>query len=311
MRKIMKCKSNQLCTKKSKTGVLIKRSIISWLLIFPALYILYFFKYRPQVLGTIWSFFGMRGYTITSFVGLDNYKRIFADPNFQKAFVNTLKYLFWSLVIGFPLPIILAVCLDEIKYFRKTARFFVYFPAILPGTAVALMWYFIYYPDASGLLNIVLAKLGCDPYTWLQDGRFTILYIILSMSWSGCGPTAIYYFSALQSVQQELYEAVIVDGGGFWTRVRVVTLPHLSGIVLLFFIKQIMGVFTIMEQPMLMTDGGPNGASDTLGYLIYKYGFVYNKPQFSMALGVVMFLLLMIFTVFYFFAEKNNKNNIM
>ena len=276
-----------------------KNNIIAWLLIFPALFLLYFFKYRPQILGTFWSFFNMKGYQITTFAGIENYRRIFADPNFWQALINTLKYIFWSIVVGYLPPIFIAICLEEICRLRTTTRFLVYFPAVLPASSVALIWFFIYYPGASGLLNMILLKIGIEPYIWLQDSRLTILYIIIMMTWTGCGPAALYYFSALQSVQHELYEAITIDGGGFFTKLRVVTLPHIYGIALLFFIKQILGVFSVMEQPMLMTDGGPNGASESLGLLIYKYGFVYNKPQFSMALGVIMFIILLFLTFFY------------
>lgn len=276
-----------------------KKNAIGLLLIFPAVFLLYFFKYRPQILGFYWSFFKMIGFKPSEFIGFENYIRIFNDKNFTQAFVNTLKYVLWSITVGYIPPIIIAICLDEIRHLRKTARFIVYFPSILPATAAALIWYFLYYPDASGLLNMFMSRFGISPYVWLQDGRFSILYIIFMMTWSGCGPAAIYYFSALQGVSHELYEAVTIDGGGFWTKLRVVTVPHLYGIALLFFIRQILGVFSVMEQPMLLTDGGPNGTTTSFGLLIYQYGFVYNKPQFSMALGVIMFLMLMLLTVFY------------
>lgn len=295
--------------KRLRRKALFKNNAVALLLIFPALFLIYFFKYRPTIFGAYWSFFDMNGFKPTNFVGFENYIRIFKDPNFSQAFVNTLKYVFWSVVIGFIPPIIIAICMEEIKHMRKTVRFIIYFPSILPATATALIWFFLFYPDPSGLFNMLLSKFGVDPYIWLQDGRFTILYIILMMTWSGCGPAAIYYFSALQGVPSELYEAVTIDGGGFWTKLRVVTLPHLYGIILLFFIKQILGVFSVMEQPMLMTDGGPSGASTSFGLLIYKYGFVYNKPQFSMALGVIMFFILISLTFFYNYMDKKIENS--
>lgn len=305
----MKTNNNVTLTKKKlRRRAAMRQNLVAWALIFPALFLLYYFTFRPQILGTVWSFFNMTGYKITNFIGLENYRRVLADPNFSQALVNTFKYILWSLVIGFIPPIAIAICLDELRRFRNTARFLVYFPSILPSTATALIWYFLFYPDASGLLNMFTSVFGIEPYIWLQDGRFTILYIVIMMTWSGFGATAIYYFSALQGIQHELYEAVTIDGGGFWTKLRTVTIPHIKGIALLFFIKQIIGVFSVMEQPMLMTDGGPNGASTSLGLLIYKYGFVFNKPQFSMSLGVLMFLLLMVLTVFYYFMNRHIEN---
>ena len=124
------------------------------------------------------------------------------------------------------------------------------------------------------------------------------------MTWSGCGATAIYYFAALQGVNRELYEAALMDGAGFIRRFFTVTFPHISGIVLLFLVRQIISVFSIVDQPMQMTDGGPNGASNTLGLLAYKYGFVNIEPQNAMAVGVIMFLIMIVFTCFYFYLNK-------
>lgn len=274
------------------------------MLIVPALICIYYVIIRPQITGITWSFYNMQGYKITTFAGLDNYKRILSDNQFYRTLFNTILYVIWSVVVGFLLPIIMAVMLNEAVHMRNTFRFIVYFPSVLPGVAIMLLWYLMYSPDASGLLNIVLSKFGCEPYTWLQDEKWTILYIILSMTWSAAGSTALYYFASLQGVSRELYEAATMDGAGFFKRMWHITLPHMSGIILLMFVKQIIGVFSIMEQPMQMTDGGPNGASLTLGLLSYRYGFVNNRPQLAMAVGVVMFIILMVMTCFYYAVDK-------
>lgn len=281
-----------------------KREIGAWLLLLPAALSIYLFVIRPQLTGIYWSFFNMRGYSVEGFVGLDNYRAVISDTAFLRTLWNTCQYVLWSLLIGYTLPIIVAVILNEMVHLRKTFRFFVYFPTVLPAVAVCLLWYFMYYPDQGGLLNIVGSWFGIEPYEWLQDSRYTILYIVISMTWNGCGATAIYYFAALQGVNRELYEAALVDGAGFIRRFFAVTFPHISGVALLFLVRQIIGVFSIMEQPMQMTDGGPNGASNTLGLLAYKYGFVSIKPQMAMAVGVIMFLILMVFTGFYFVLNK-------
>ena len=281
-----------------------RKNIVAWALICPVLLCIYFFILRPQVSGIYWSFFDMRGYTITKFVGLDNYKRVLSDTMFLKTLWNTVQYVIWSLVIGFPIPVVVAVLLNEMAHFRNGFRLWVYFPSILPGVAVMTLFTMLYYPDMSGLFNAVLSKFGIAPYEWLQDSRWTILYIIIAMTWSGAGGTAIYYFAALQSVSRELYEAAIIDGAGFIRRFLTVTFPHIAGIMLLFLVRQIIGVFSIMEQVLQLTDGGPNGASQTLGLLAYRYGFVNVRPQLAMAVGVVMFLILSVFTVFYFGLNK-------
>lgn len=281
-----------------------KRDVSAWILILPALLLIYLCILRPQIMGTYWSFFDMKGYKVQEFVGLENYRTVWADSMFLKTLWNTCQYVLWSILVGYFLPIVIAILLNEMVHLRNTYRVLIYFPSILPAAGVALLWYLMYYPDAGGLLNMVGGFFGLEPYVWLQDGKWTILYIIISMTWSGCGSSVLYYFAALQGVSRELYEASIIDGAGFVRRIRTITLPHIAGISLLFLVRQIIGVFSVMEQPLQMTDGGPNGASTSLGLLAYRYGFVSIKPDLAMAVGVIMFLILVVITCFYFYLDK-------
>lgn len=297
--------------KKSKIISAFTKDVTAWVLILPSLFLIYFLVLRPQILGFYWSFFEMRGFTPLDFIGLDNYKRVLTDTVFMKTFLNTWKYVLWSLTIGFVIPFVIAIIMNEIIHFRKIIRTVVYFPTVMPIVAVSMLWYFMYFPDASGLLNTFLAKVGIEPYVWLQDPKFTILYIVISMTWSSMGSTAIYYFSVLQGLNRELYEAAMMDGAGFFRRIRVVTIPHMSGILSLFFVRQIISVFSVMEWPMQMTDGGPDNASLSLGLLNYRYAFMNGRPQLALAQGVVMFLILSVFTVLYFYINKRLEENQM
>lgn len=293
----------------AKLAAVLKKNWGAWLLLLPAVVCIYFFIIRPQIECIYWSFFNMKGYTLQDFAGLDNYKRVLSDTTFLKTLWNTCQYVLWSLLIGAGLPVVIAVILNEMVHIRNTLRFCVYFPSALPGVAIMMLWYLIYYPDQGGLLNMILSHFGAGPYGWLQDENWTILYIVISMTWSGAGATAIYYFAALQGVSKELYEAALIDGAGFVRRFRVVTFPHISGVFLLFVVKQIIGVFSIMEQPLQMTDGGPNDASLTLGLMAYRYGFVSVRPQLAMAVSVIMFVILLFLTCFYFKLNKKIESN--
>lgn len=287
------------------------KEINAWLLLTPALLCIYFLVIRPQILSAYWSMFDMKGLQPTRFAGFNNYARVLKDTVFFKAFVNTWVYVLWSILIGFIIPFAIAIIMNEMRRFRKAIRLIVYLPSIIPAVAVSMLWYFMYFPDGSGLLNMALGVANIKPYAWLQDGKFTILYIIISMTWSGMGATAIYYFAGLQGINTELYEAAIMDGAGFFERIKIVTIPQMSGMLILFFLRQIISVFNIMEQPLQMTDGGPNNSSLTLGLLNYRYAFVNYKPQFAMALGIIMFITLSILVLIYFKASKRIEENQM
>jgi len=257
----------------------------------------------------VWSFFKMKGYTPTEFIGLRNYVEVISDTQFIPTLVNTLEYVLWSFVVGFIPPVIIAVMINEMVHLKSFFKTFTYLPAVIPGVAAYLIWYFVYSPDTTGLLNMLLSKIGMEPYVWLNDERFTILYIIISSTWHAFPGTMVLYLAALQSVQVELYEAATVDGAGMFCKLRNVTIPQISGMLLLGFVNQIIGVFQTMEQPMTMTGGGPNNASITVGLQLYKYGFVNGRAGHAMALGVIIFLILIVVTSFYFYLNKKIEKN--
>ena len=227
---------------------------------------------------------------------------------FIKTLVNSAKYVLWSFVIGFLPPIIFAVILNEIVHMNAFLKFSIYFPQIVPAVAAALIWYFLYLPGDGGVLNIILQKIGLPQQQWLQNSKQTIPLIIVMMTWQGCGGSMILYLASLQGINQELYEAAKIDGANIPTRFANVTLPAIFPIILLQFVRQIIGVFQVMIEPMTMTGGGPNGASISIGYQLYKYGFVSGRVGHAMALGVIIFVILLVMTVFYFKLEKRVNN---
>ena len=295
--------------KKSK-NVKLKRTLGVWLLLLPAVIALYLMIWRPSVMGIVWSFFKMKGYTPVEFAGLENYIRVFTNTEFWPIMGNTIEYVFWSFVIGFIPPILIAFMLNEMVHFRSTMRIIIYLPAILPGITVLLLWYFIYSPETSGMLNILLAKLGMDPYIWLNDSRFTIMFIVIQMTWAAFPGTMFLYYTTIQGISIDLYEAATIDGAGPFRRFWNVSLPQISGLLILNVVRQLIGVFQVMQEPMVLTGGGPNGASTSLGYQLYQYGFVQGRVGQALALGTVTFVILIFATLFYFKLNKKVEDNL-
>ena len=307
----MKRKKNDINPGLKRRKGLKAADLWAWCLFVPLIFGIITFSIIPQIQSLGWSFFDMKGYKLSGFVGFDNYKRVLTNTVFLKTLWNTVQYVLWSIVIGYFLPIIVAVVMNEIVHFRNAMRIFVYFPTVLPGVAVTMLWYFMFYPSEAGMLNTLLGHLGVAPFEWLQNSKYVIPLIIVSSTWGGCGGTSIYYFSALQGVSRELYEAAIIDGAGFFKRLKTVAFPHIAGISVLFLVRQIISVFSTMEKPMQMTGGGPNNASLSLGLLSYRYGFVSMKPQLASAINVIMFLILIFATIFYYKLDKKISENQM
>jgi len=162
----------------------------------------------------------------------------------------------------------------------------------------------MYYPSESGMLNTLLSLFGTEPSTWLQNSAWTIPLIILSLTWKGFGGTTIIYLASVQGISNELYEAAKIDGAGGFRRVWSIMVPQMFPVMALYFVKQIIGVFQIMQEPLLMTGGGPNNASLSLALQSYNYAFLYFQPQNALALGTITFMILIGLTIVYFAMNK-------
>lgn len=282
-------------------------NLSGWGLLLPVLVCLIIVKWHPIISGIVRSFYATRGYETTEFVGLKNYINVITDTLFVKTFFNTIKYVLWSLIIGFVPPLLLGVLLNEVRHFKRGFRVLTYLAGLVPSVAVTLIWGYIYNPGETGFLNMLLSFAGIPPQGWLQNATLSIPLMIVMMTWSGTPSSAIIYLAALKGVPNELYEAAIIDGSGIWKRFWNVTFPSIAGTALLLVTRQVINVFQIMEQPLMLTGGGPDNATMSLNLTSYNYAFTYMQVSRSLALSTCTFLFLIILTVLYFKMEKKIK----
>lgn len=285
-----------------------KSDLIGWLIMIPTLILFAFFIWAPLIENIKLSLYEADGLRLVKFVGLDNYISVLKHPDFWDAFRNTFIYIFWSLLIGFFVPIIAAVLISETVHFKGLFKIGIYFPNIMPGLATIIMWGFFYRPGATGTLNIILSKIGILPQDWLTNSSWTIPLIIISMTWKAAGSTALIYLAGISSINPELYEAATIDGTTVLQRIRHITLPHLFSLGKTLLILQIISVFQILYEPMVMTNGGPNNSSISIMQLVYNFAFRdYNFPKAS-ALSVLICIILVILSGIYFkVVSKNEK----
>ena len=270
--------------KKKPSGFLI-RNISGWMLIMPSVLLFIVLVWRPILIGISYSFFELKGFEPVSFIGLKNYADVLSDTNFIQTLKNTVAYVGYSLLIGFPIPFICAIILNELVHAQGYFKTTTYLPAIIPSIAICMIWKMIYMDGEGGLLNMILYYFGISPVGWLSNKHLAIPMIIIMMSWHGFGATLIMYLATLQSVNNELYEAARLDGAGIFRRIQHVLFPHMKGLLLLMLVKQIIGVFNVTEQPLTMIGGGPNGASMSLGLTNYYYAFQYGQYDKALALS--------------------------
>lgn len=303
-RKKMKNETGNKSKRFADKFVMLKNESFMWLLLLPTVFSLLLCRWNPIFRGMITSLFHTKGFKLVNFVGLQNFRNVLNDTMFIQTLFNTFSYVFWSLLIGILPPLVLAIALNEAVHFKQGFKVLTYLPAIAPGLAASMIWLNIYSPAPGGLLNVALNAIGLPASQWLLNKSITIPLIVVSMTWKGYGVTMLLYLSALQSVSHELYEAAVIDGAGIWKRIFKITIPHLSPTMLLLIVQQMIAVFQVFDQPLVMTDGGPNNASLTLGLTSYKMAFTYMQVDRSMALGTISFFILLIATLFYFRMQK-------
>jgi multiple sugar transport system permease protein len=288
------------------SGVGIRKNISGWLIMLPTLVLFAFFVWVPLIESVHLSLFRANGMRLIQFAGLQNYADVFEHPDFWPAIRNTFAYTFWSLIIGFLAPVALAVIINEVRAGKSFFKTSVYMPNVVPGMAMVMLWGFIFRPGETGILNILLNRMGVESQPWLTNPHWTIPLIIITLTWKGAGATTLLYIAGLQGIDPELYEAAIIDGAGIFKRIRYITLPCIYNLARTLLILQIISVFQILYEPLVMTNGGPNNASISIMHLVFKFAFEkFDYPK-AAAVSVIISIMLVALTALYFKINKRH-----
>lgn len=286
-----------------------RRDLIGWLVMLPTLILFAFYVWEPLIENIRLSLYTAVRYETKDFVGLANYVRVLKNPDFMAAFKNTFSYTFWSLIIGFLVPIVLGILISETVHMKGFFRTGIYFPNIVPGIATIWIWNYFFTPGPTGVLNILLGKIGIEPQIWLNNPKWTIPLIVVTMTWKSAGSTALIYMANISSISPDLYEAATIDGASIWQRIRHITLPSVFGLAKTLLILQVISVFQIMYEPMILKNGGPNNASISLMMLQYRYAFRDFDFPAGAALSVMICFILIILSGLYMKLTANKEEN--
>lgn len=295
-------------TLQSKKIKFTKSDLVGWAVMLPTLILFAFFVWEPLLESVRMSLYSARGVELQEFVGLKNYIAVWNNVDFKAAFLNTFKYIGWSLIIGFIVPIIAAVFISETVHLKGLFRTAIYFPNIIPGIAVSIMWVYFFRPGDTGVLNILLSKVGIAPSVWLNNAALVIPLIVIALTWKGFGSTSLIYMAGISGVNPEYYEAAAIDGAGVFQRIIHVTIPCILSLGKTMFILQVIAVFQILYEPLVLTNGGPNNASLSIMLLVYRYAFKdYNYPC-AAALSVMICIVLILLSGLYMKLTKSKDD---
>lgn len=267
-------------------------SVAALLFLLPLLVIFGVFSWGPIVRGVMLAFQRYRVGEPASWVGLENFDYVLSSPGLWNAVGNTLWYTLLALVLGMPVPLIVAILVSEARRYRALFMVIAYIPVILPSVVAALLWKQLYDPAPTGTLNYLLRFVGIGPFEWLNSSSGAMPSIVLEATWASFGSATVIYIAALIGVRSDLYESAELDGAGVFSRIWHVTLPQIRPVLLVMILLQLIGTMQVFTEPFLMTGGGPGDSTVTVLMLVYNYAFLSDDLSAAAALSVLLVVLL-------------------
>lgn len=280
----------------------LKNNIIGWSFVTVAALLITIFYFYPMIQAFILSLQSGAG-TNLQFVGLDNYIRLFSDSTFITAVKNTFIYLIVQVPIMIILGLLISVLLNDktlkLKGFFRTA---IFLPCVTSLVAYSVIFKYLFALD--GLVNQFLMKLHIisGPIQWLTDPFWAKVTIIIAITWRWTGYNMIFYLSALQNVDESIYEAAKIDGASAFQQFFKITIPMLTPIILFTSITSTIGTLQIFDEIMNITRGGPGNATTSISQYIYNLSFKYT-PDFGYA-ATVSYAIVFLIIIFAFIQFK-------
>lgn len=280
----------------------LRQAGIGWIFIIPFIVMFVVFYLGPLLVGIGMSFTDMRSTDVTDPLGVDpvgveNYLRLANDEAMRKAAINTAVFVVTCLPLTIGLGLAAAVALNS-GIARLPAAFFrlgYYLPNITSIIGIAVAWKFLLEPEA-GLINRLLELVGIQGPAWLQDETTALPSIIVMTAWRSFGFNMVVLLAALQSIPRELYEAAEVDGAGKWAKFRSVTVPSLRPVLLFCTVYSSVGFMQFMEEPLIMTQGGPLNSTLSASLAIFKQ-FGVGNYGYAGAASSVLFVVIVALAV--------------
>jgi len=253
-----------------RRGKLMAFPLRPYLLLLPSLIFLTLFTFLP-IIEVAWSslFRTAYGQHDASFVGFGNYLRVFTDGAFRNALLNNLLYALGTILPSLVIALALALALNDSSRFKAIVRSLVFLPTLIPLVAAAALFSFIFLPGI-GLLDHYIAMLGLHGFNWLGDPDIALASLVVLTVWKNAGYYMLFYLAGLQAIPSDLGEAAKLDGASSWQRLRHITLPLLAPTTGFVAVIALINVITAVDHVVVLTRGGPNGATNLLLYYIYQ-----------------------------------------
>ena len=287
-----------------RTALALRRDWQLWVLMLPCLAFFIVFCYFPMY-GVQIAFRDYKaafGITGSQWVGLKYFEKFFSIYYCGRMFLNTFLLNFFGLLFGFPVPILLAIMLNQLrgKRFKGFAQTAIYVPHFISTVVLAGMIYLFFSPT-NGIINSLITAAGGKSIYFIMEADWFRPLFIGSEIWQNAGWNTILYIATLTSIDPQLYEAATIDGATRWNKIRHIDLPHLVPIAVMMLILNCGSLLSSnTDKALLLQTSGNMATSDILGVYVYNVGIAASKAQYSYAsaiglcLNVINFVIIML-----------------
>ncbi|GHV53635.1 sugar ABC transporter permease [Spirochaetia bacterium] len=270
--------------------------VVPYLFILPNMILFLVFMIIPIFMTGWYSLVRWNGMGTPKFIGLTNYFYIFQDGVFLKSLWNTLAFTGVTVPILMALALAFAIMLNQNINLRGFFRGAMYVPSIISTVVAGMVFIWLFDPQL-GLINYVIRVAGGTTVEWSTDPRYAMVMIIVGTIWGRTGYNMVIYLAALQGIPPEYYEAAKIDGASPWQSFRHITMPMLNATHMFVLITCVIHSFRSFDLIYVMTKGGPLNATKTLVVYVYDTAFAMNNFGRASAAGVVLFFMLLGFTI--------------
>ena len=288
-------------TTRQRITYALRRNSLLYLLLLPGLVELVLFKWCP-LLGLIIAFQDyspFRGLFHSDWVGIAQFHKFLHDPNIPHLLKNTVLLASFNVLFTFSIPIVFALFLNEVRnrYLRKTVQTVTFLPYFVSSAVIVSILYTLVSPQG-GLINQILNKFGIHSIFFLADpGWFRPLYVTVSV-WQTLGYSTVIYLAAMTAIDPALYEAADIDGSGRWRKMRHITIPSISNMIIVVFILNMGGMLTVdVEKVLLMYSPSVYSTADVIQTYVYRQAFApegFPNYSYAAAVGIVQSVIALI-----------------
>jgi multiple sugar transport system permease protein len=264
-----------------------RETLVAWLFLAPALLLLSVFVLYPILYLAALSFTsGSFTRSGTHWVGLKNYSRLLADPEFWQVVGNTVYFTVATVIPSLAIPLLLATLLDRALALRGLLRTAYFIPSITSLVAVGLGWRWLF--QADGLVNALLEAVGLPAVAWLSSPTWAMPVMIVFSIWKQLGFNLVVFLAGLQTIPLSRYEAAALDGANDWQQFWHITLPGLRPTLIFVTVTTVVFTLRSFEQPYVITGGGPLNSTNLLVFYIYNQAFAQFDFGYAAAMATLL-----------------------